>query len=587
MKENKNIERLFQEKFKDFEEIPPNAAWENIASKLEKKKDRKRGIPFWFKASGIAASLFLTFFLILNNNKNKEVDIIENSIVIQEKNDIQEKDNLDDISNEKPVVDSKPDGNVVESSFEKGSNIVESTLENTSNSTNESLNNKERILKSKSKSDGVVVNNDNISILKKNIDNKASKYKEQNKSYSDKINSELVNNDKRNESSFESYIVDEIVKNDENIVLANSNKKSESSNLKSTTNSLDELNQNVFINEEELAEKTKLVDNTRNESLKEENKLDEKRTLTFNEISTNTPYTSNKTDEKKGKNILSIPMDKDSTIVIAEVKTDVNALEQLLKEKEEGRNAVEKEEEKRGKWVVSSNAAPVYFNSVSEGSPIDEQFIDNAKSYSTSLSYGLGIQYALSEKVSLRTGINSIALSYNTNNVYYSNTLDQARSTSLNVETNSNAQFLVLKNNSTVQIQASLFASEVSGLSDVKEASLNQEMGYIEVPLEVSYKLIDKKFGIELIGGMSTLFLSKNTVSLVSNQSEMNIGKASNLNNIHFSSNVGLGFKYSFWKSFNANLQPMFKYQINTFNTNSGNFKPYFVGLYSGISFSF
>jgi hypothetical protein len=31
----------------------------------------------------------------------------------------------------------------------------------------------------------------------------------------------------------------------------------------------------------------------------------------------------------------------------------------------------------------------------------------------------------------------------------------------------------------------------------------------------------------------------------------------------------------------------MFKYQINTFNQNSGNFKPYFIGLYSGISFSF
>ncbi len=30
MKENKNIERLFQEKFKDFEVTPPDFVWDNI-----------------------------------------------------------------------------------------------------------------------------------------------------------------------------------------------------------------------------------------------------------------------------------------------------------------------------------------------------------------------------------------------------------------------------------------------------------------------------------------------------------------------------------------------------------------------------
>ena len=103
----------------------------------------------------------------------------------------------------------------------------------------------------------------------------------------------------------------------------------------------------------------------------------------------------------------------------------------------------------------------------------------------------------------------------------------------------------------------------------------------------MTYKILDKKIGIEVIGGMSTLVLNKNNISLVSNGSEMVIGEANNLNNIHFSSNVGLGFNYNFLKSFQFNFQPVFKYQINTFNSNSGNFKPYIVGLYSGISFSF
>ena len=34
--------------------------------------------------------------------------------------------------------------------------------------------------------------------------------------------------------------------------------------------------------------------------------------------------------------------------------------------------------------------------------------------------------------------------------------------------------------------------------------------------LELSYKILDKKFGIDLIGGVSTLFLNANSISLIS-----------------------------------------------------------------------
>ena len=42
MKDNKNIERLFQEKFKDFEALPPQDSWDIIASRLNEKKKKKR-----------------------------------------------------------------------------------------------------------------------------------------------------------------------------------------------------------------------------------------------------------------------------------------------------------------------------------------------------------------------------------------------------------------------------------------------------------------------------------------------------------------------------------------------------------------
>ena len=62
MSENKNIERLFQEKFKDFEVIPQEHVWDNIEAELD-KKEKRRIIPFWRKLSGIAAALLFGFLI--------------------------------------------------------------------------------------------------------------------------------------------------------------------------------------------------------------------------------------------------------------------------------------------------------------------------------------------------------------------------------------------------------------------------------------------------------------------------------------------------------------------------------------------
>ncbi|WP_299678311.1 outer membrane beta-barrel protein [uncultured Tenacibaculum sp.] len=66
--EDKNIDRLFQEKLKDLEVMPNPELWQNIEDKLSKKK-KKRIIPFWWFSSGIAAVLLISL-LITNPFKN-------------------------------------------------------------------------------------------------------------------------------------------------------------------------------------------------------------------------------------------------------------------------------------------------------------------------------------------------------------------------------------------------------------------------------------------------------------------------------------------------------------------------------------
>ena len=551
MKENKNIERLFQEKFKDFEALPPEDSWDFIADRLHKKK-KKRIIPIWFQFSGVAATLLLVGALVWNflgNNETKELPNFENTIVNGNETDNKE-------SNSK-------------TKFTTDESLVYDTKLNNNNSNKNSLDSDQQ-------------NNNKSKIYKENLLNK------QNKINSGKTNTIITYNElekntdsnyKRKKKSNNNFKQQRFAKeNPETVVVSNGKKSTTKRKSKFKSNK-----SNVGF-ENEISTDLIVVDKSSKEQQIMKNDID----AFFEQSTTNKTFVTNNdsiNSETNNTNVLASNeiICKDSTL-IAEVLKETNPLEELLKEKEVGKNEDEKEE-KRSKWAISTNASPVYFNSLAEGSSIDEQFNSNSKNYTTTLSIGLAGSYAINDKLSLKTGVNSINLSYNTNDVLFESRMREVDNNIPTISRNANASNMVFSSkNGTV--------NEISGdvenvIIDNNIGALKQNISYIEVPLELSYKLIDKKFGVEIIGGMSTLFLNQNNISLVTNGLEMEVGRANNLNNIHFSSNVGLGFKYSFWKSFNANFQPMFKYQINTFNENSGNFKPYFVGLYSGISFSF
>jgi len=549
MKENKNIERLFQEKFKDFEALPPEDSWDFIADRLHKKK-KKRIIPIWFQLSGVAASIILVGGLIWNftaQNETEQLPVFENTIVNGKETNNNEINSKTKFSTDESLVyDSKEKNN------EKNSLESDQQNNNKSKIYKENLLNKLNKINS-GKTNTIITYNE----LEKNTD---SNYKRKKKSN---------NNFKQQRFARE---------NSEIVVVSNTKKSTAKRKSKYKSNK-----SNVGF-ENEISTDLIVADKSSKEQQIMKNDID----AFFEQTTTNKTLVTNNdsiSSETNNTNVLASTeiISKDSTL-IAEVLKETNPLEELLKEKEVGKNEDEKEE-KRSKWAISTNASPVYFNSLAEGSSIDEQFNSNSKNYTTTLSIGLAGSYAINDKLSLKTGVNSINLSYNTNDVVFESRMREVDNNIPTISRNANASNMVFSSkNGTV--------NEISGdvenvIIDNNIGALKQNISYIEVPLELSYKLIDKKFGVEIIGGMSTLFLNQNNISLMANGLEMEVGRANNLNNIHFSSNVGLGFKYSFWKSFNANFQPMFKYQINTFNQNSSNFKPYFIGLYSGISFSF
>ena len=274
------------------------------------------------------------------------------------------------------------------------------------------------------------------------------------------------------------------------------------------------------------------------------------------------------------------------TIAENKESNKVTSIEDILNETKD----IIEEEERLNRWSVTPNAAPVYFNTLGEGSSIDSQFNNNTKTAETNMSYGISASYAVNKKLSIRSGINKVNLGYNTNNVVVYETI--AKSASSSLVNNASAVKTSPENTNTPDnitlVSAENFeASKAGTLVSNSNTSINQSFVYIEVPLEIQYMLSDKKLGVNVIGGFSSFFLSDNELFSDFEGSRTSIGEATNINKVSYSANLGLGFQYKFSKKLNLNLEPMFKYQINTFNNTSGNFTPYFIGVYTGIGFKF
>ena len=526
MSERKNIDRLFQEKFKDFEVSPPEQTWGNIEAKLDKKKKR-RIIPFWWKLSGVAA-LLLIGFLISKSIYNPE------------------------IRTENPVVN------------ETNSNKAKQP-------TKEELN-KKGLKNYGSASDAVVTDSDEV---KNNV------VSEENKT-------------KKEIYSSESTVAER--------------KPSNHRSLKNKSNAVkdkDPLTQSEFEkSQNETAQNTK-SDTRELSPYSRDNQLTINEKVQTNPIGKNNKETQTATSDtrangeqsgaKKTINLDDLKGNVNSKIATKEIEKKVNdtaqkssvannVLEELLNEKE----SKLKQESKGNRWQLTSNVAPVFLGSISNGSPIDSTLVNNPKSYNTNVGFGLGVSYEVNKKLTVRTGLNKVNISYDTNDIVFFTGI-QAKMLANVSPTASSAMIQVQNNtvNNLNPISESGFLPFENAFVNKNSGYLNQEIGYLEMPLEMTYSLFDKKFGLKIIGGFSSLFLNDNRITIVSDGRETLLGKANNLNDVHFSTNFGLGIKYGFMKSFEFNLEPTIKYQLNTFSSNAGNFKPYIFGIYSGISYKF
>ena len=278
------------------------------------------------------------------------------------------------------------------------------------------------------------------------------------------------------------------------------------------------------------------------------------------------------------------PSKEDEDLPEKNKKSIFEAIEESKKE------AVVLEKEKNTKpWEVTPNVGPVYYNSLSGGSSLDPSFTDNAQTGDINFSYGVQVAYQVTDRLSIRTGVQNVNVGYATGGVELATGPSEL---ALKTVAYSNPEKNVLSafDKGTVPnmpVDPSNPYGQLNLKSTSGNAEIRQSITYYEFPLEAKYALLNTRFGVNMIGGFSTLLLGSNEISVNDGNFRSVLGEANNLNTLSFSTNIGLGFDYKISERFKFNIEPIFKYQLNPYSNSSVDFNPYYFGIYSGLSFKF
>ncbi|MEE9463573.1 MAG: outer membrane beta-barrel protein [Bacteroidales bacterium] len=256
------------------------------------------------------------------------------------------------------------------------------------------------------------------------------------------------------------------------------------------------------------------------------------------------------------------------------------------------------------KWGVGTQVSPIYSYrnlEVSDGSAPSASYYNDVEDGIVSYAGGVNVHYTLLKRLSVQSGLYYSSMGMKVGNAYYAS-LDSKNSF---MDATSTIQASI--NNSTGIIETQVGLDNVYAANTVPQAGLEltsqyaranssnapegeilQQFEYLEVPLILRYRVIDRRLGFHFLGGLSSNFLVGNSAYYLDGGNKEQIGTTGNLRPVNYSSVVGLGVDYSISRRFHVNLEPTFRYYLNSINTGSMiKSHPYTIGFYTGLLYTF
>ena len=261
------------------------------------------------------------------------------------------------------------------------------------------------------------------------------------------------------------------------------------------------------------------------------------------------------------------------------------------------------EKRKDSHWLVGAQVSPAYSVTRSSHSvQYASNMLNSSSNTPIALGGGLTVEYKKGKRWSLQSGIYYAGLGQSTSNSALSNRSQLALTgkgseyfnasvdiKSSNMLMNSNAGVIEFKGiPKGIELGTNLEDKSLTSAVVVSDARFIQNFQYLEIPLYVRYTVVDARFDVELMGGFSSNVLIGNDTYLQSSTGKSLVGKTQDMQGLNYSGTVGLGFKYGVSKRIFLNVEPRVKYFLNSLNSNSAvTYKPYTIGVYTGISYQF
>ncbi len=252
------------------------------------------------------------------------------------------------------------------------------------------------------------------------------------------------------------------------------------------------------------------------------------------------------------------------------------------------------------RWSIAAMASPTYYSSFNSGSDALSKQLTSSEQPLVSYSGGIAFSYKISKRFSIQSGLYYSSLGQKIDGINSFSGFQQYQFTKggPNFEVLT-ANGTVYTNNPDVYLSSQgtnrVITAYSNDVFDPKKASLepvstsmDQNFSYLELPVVLKFKLIDKTIGINLIGGLSYNLLVNNSVYTTVDGSKYSIGKTEGLNPLTLSSSLGMGMEYNLSSKISLNLEPTFRYYLSPFSDATGSFiHPYSFGIFSGLMYKF
>ncbi|MCX6325259.1 MAG: outer membrane beta-barrel protein [Bacteroidia bacterium] len=254
-----------------------------------------------------------------------------------------------------------------------------------------------------------------------------------------------------------------------------------------------------------------------------------------------------------------------------------------------------------GRWSIAAMASPTYYSKFnSDNSEISKQLMASEQPL-ISYSGGVAFSYKINKRFSIQSGLYYSSLGQKVEGINsfggfqkYENTKGdhnfEVLTTNGSVYTNNADVFLIATGPGErilTSYTSDVFDPEKASLQYINN-TLRQFFSYVELPIVLRYKVVDKAIDINLIGGVSYNLLVNNSVYTMVDGGKYPIGTTKGLNPVSLSSSLGMGMEYNLSDNLSLNLEPTFRYYLNPFNEVTGSkIHPYSFGIFSGVSYKF